>query len=467
MTDSQAERTIVGDIRPEVLAFTVGKDRELDVHLLDADCIGTAAHVTMLSACPPQGPIFSQDEARAVTARLLAIMRSGRDGQFCIEPADQDVHLAVERLLTEALGDVGRKVHTARSRNDQVALDLRLHARDRLLGIMTDAAALANALLALASRHETVPMVGRTHQQPAMPGSVGLWASAYAESLEEDLDLLRAVYDLNNRNPLGAAAGYGVPLDIDREQTTRLLGFREPIRNVLHACNARGKCEAAVLGALGQVMLTLSRLARDIILYAMPEFAYFELPADCCTGSSIMPQKKNPDVLELIRARTARVLAAQSAAAGIVAGMPGGYNRDLQEIKEPFLEGLQTTAASLRIMTLVIEGLRVNADALRAGFTPEVFAADRALELVQEGRPFREAYDAVRSSLSELESVDPDAAVQRKRHLGAPAGLAMDLQKERVRQRLTFAQEEMTRYYATISKLLGVQYPGLNQAAPA
>jgi argininosuccinate lyase len=453
------QKTMVGQINSEVLAFTTGKDPVLDLALVEADCIGSAAHVTMLAKLKINPPLFSMRDRKKVVEELVGIIRKSRAGTFQIHVSDQDVHLAVERVLTENLGDMGKRIHTARSRNDQVAVDLRLYAKEQLLFAMDETLSLASELLKLARRHEQVPMVGRTHLQPAMPSSVGLWASAHAESLLDDLELLAGAYRLNNRCPLGSAAGYGVPLEIDRSLTSKILGFEDPVHNVLYASNARGKVESVILAAMSQVMLSLSRLAEDLILYSMPEFGYFDLPTEYCTGSSIMPQKKNPDVLELVRAKASKVLACSSMVSGIVKGLAGGYNRDLQETKEPFLEGTQTTRACLRIMSLLIGGLSINKDALLAAFTPHVFAADWALEMVGEGVSFRDAYNHVRDHLDELKRVDPETAIALKTHLGAPAGLDLDNLMERVNETKKFVKKERSKYYAVLSRLLGIRYP--------
>jgi len=461
MRAMKTRNTLVGRIDREVLAFTVGKDLTLDRLLVEADCLGTAAHVTMLARLPLRPPLLTAAQRTAVVAELVAIMRAARRGRFAIAAEDQDVHLAVERMLTRRLGDLGKRVHTARSRNDQAATDLRLYTRGELLEALDEALALAGVLLRLGRRHAAVPMVGRTHLQPAMPSSVGVWASAYAESLLDDVDLLRAAYELNNRSPLGSAAGYGVPLPIDRVLTARLLGFRGPVHNVLHAANLRGKCEAAVLAALGQAMITLSRLAEDLILFTMPEFGYFSLPPAFCTGSSIMPQKNNPDVLELVRARAAVVLGWGATAAAIVSRLPGGYQRDLQETKEPLIEGLRTIRSCLRILTPLLSALRVHRERLAAGFTPSVFATDRALELAAEGVPFRDAYRRVKEDLAGLRALDPRAALARKTHLGAPAGLDWAGLRRRMAAAARATGRERRRCQRALTALLGVRYPEL------
>ncbi|MGN0891557.1 MAG: argininosuccinate lyase [Candidatus Spyradenecus sp.] len=428
MSNPADTATTVGKINPDVLAFTEGKDPILDLALAEVDCLGTAAHVTMLTRMAFKPTLFTPEQRNAVVAALADIIAEARRGEFTITAADQDVHLAVERRLTERLGDLGKKVHTCRSRNDQVAVDIRLHIRNELNALRIELADLAADLLSLAQKHPRVPLVGRTHLQPAMPSSVAMWASAYAEMLLDDDYLLQAAAKVNNLCPLGSAAGYGVPLPIDRQLTSDLLAFDRPHHNVFYASCARGKDEAVLLSACSQVMLSLSRLAEDLILFSMPEFRYFTLPRDLCTGSSIMPQKYNPDVLELIRAKAALLIGQATAASTILKAMPGGYNRDLQDTKELYMEGLRTTRTSLRIMRLMAQNLTVNPEACRAAFAePGVFATDRALELVASGMPFRDAYHQVRDHLEDLRGMDPDAVIAQKTHLGGTNGLDLPL----------------------------------------
>lgn len=453
------QKTTVGTIDNEVLAFTAGRDVVLDQALVSVDCIGTAAHVTMLSRMPVSPPLITDEERKKVIGGLVEIIKLAGKNKFTIELADQDVHLAVERTLTAKLGDLGKKIHTCRSRNDQVAVDLRLFAKEQLMETLEEAAALVSVLVEFGKKHETVPMVGRTHMQPGMPSSVGLWATAHAESLLDDCVMLVNAYELNDQSPLGSAASYGVPLPIDRQLTSDLLGFGHPTHNVLYANNGRGKMEAIVLGAMSQVMLTLSRLAQDFMLFTMPEFDYFKLPAEFCTGSSIMPQKQNPDVCELIRARASRVKAAELGVYDLIKGSPSGYNRDLQEAKELFMEGIATTRACLRILAPMVAGTKVNQQKLIDGFTPDVFATDRALELVGEGMPFRDAYHHVKENLHELENIDPAAAIRLKTHLGAPLGLDWNYFRERTAAVRHTVREERHTFQEAITKLLGVEYP--------
>lgn len=456
MKKSAARKTTVGVVDTDVLAFTAGKDVHLDLVLAEADCLGSAAHVVMLSRMPVKPALFSRAECRQVVRTLGELAAAAREGKFRIRLEDQDVHLAVERTLTERLGDLGKRVHTGRSRNDQVALDLRLFARGELLAAMEETAALALTLLEFGRKHARVPMVGRTHMQPGMPSSVGLWATSFTEELTDGLALLRGAYAINNRSPLGSAASYGVPLPIDRALVADLLAFDGPCHNVLYANNSRGRVESIILGTLAQVMLTLSRLAQDLMLFTMPEFAYFSLPAAYCTGSSIMPQKKNPDVLELVRAKASRVAAAAEGVYGLLKGLPTGYNRDLQEAKEPFMEGLATTRSCLRIMDGLMRGTGVRQDALRKGFTPDVFATDRALELVAEGMPFRDAYHYVKAHLEELCDRDPGQAIRQKKHLGAPAGLDFAHLRQGVRVHQSFLTSQKRRIQRAFAQLMAI-----------
>ena len=420
---STPKKTTVGAIDDDILRFTAGKDIVLDHQLVEADCLGSAAHARMLSTLKVKPVLLTRKDADRVAVALRGIVDAHRAGTFEIRPEDQDVHLAVERTLTEQLGDLGKRIHTGRSRNDQIALDLRLWARDQLLALTGEVVELAQTLLDFGHTHRAVPMVGRTHMQPAMPSSVGVWATSFTEALLDDLVLLEAARTLNDRCPLGAAAGYGVPLPLDRQMTSDLLGFARPVHNTSHAINARGKLESVILQACAQVMNTLSRLAQDFMLYTLPEFGYFALPAAFTTGSSIMPNKRNPDSMELTRSRAVTVASYAHCAAGIIQSAPTGYNRDLQDSKEPFLEGVAMTRQTLRVMAKCVAGVRVNPERLVAGFTPDVYATDEALRLVAGGMPFRDAYHQVKENLGSLAAMDPHEAIAKKTHLGATNGL--------------------------------------------
>ena len=452
------EKTITGSVDPDILDYTVGEDPVLDRELVKWDAAGTAAHVTMLSRMRlPKGtpPIVTPAEAAKVRRELAAVVDEFRTGKFEIRESDQDVHMAVERRLTETLGDLGKKIHTGRSRNDQVAVDVRLHIKDQLLATEGEVAALASSLLAFGKRHSLLPLVGRTHLQPAMPSSVGVWASGHAEMVLDQVVNLEAAYGINDLCPLGSAAGYGVPLPLDRKLTSGLLGFARPLHNVFGASMARGEDEAALLSALAQLMVVLSRLAEDLIIFSMPEFAYFRLPREYCTGSSIMPQKYNPDVLELVRSKAAIVVGLQTAALTQLHAMPGGYNRDLQDSKGRYMKGISIARTTLRILAKVVDGVSVDEAKLRAGFIPGVFATDAALRQVAAGVPWREAYHDVRDHLERLGTEDADSAVLAKRHLGATNGLDWRMYAQRVSALKRDVAKRRRAFDAKISALLG------------
>ncbi len=420
----KTQKTITDNtVDPDILTYTVGDDPILDLRLAVWDCMGTAAHVTMLSEMKLPSPIVTKAEAATVRKELGQIAAQAEAGSFEIRVEDQDVHMAVERQLTEKLGDLGKKIHTGRSRNDQVAVDVRLHMKAEILETEAELLALAKSLAAFGKKAGAIPLVGRTHLQPAMPSSVEMWATGHAEMILDQFENLEAAYRLADLNPLGSAAGYGVPLPLNRSRTTKLLGFARTIHNCFGASMARGECEASLLSALAQVMAVLSRLAQDLILFSMPEFAYFRLPREYCTGSSIMPQKFNPDVLELVRSKAAQVLGLQTAALSLLHAMPGGYNRDLQDCKRLYMKGLDITRTTLRILAKVVAGTKVDAKACRQAFSPGVFATDVALRLVAEGMPWRDAYHEVRDHLERLNTEDPDAAVRAKSHEGTTCGI--------------------------------------------
>ncbi|MFH0962638.1 MAG: argininosuccinate lyase [Planctomycetota bacterium] len=435
--------------------FTVGDDYLLDRKLVRADCVGSVAHAKMLAEIG----VLSAKEFEALKAELLRILDLHAEGRFTVEASDEDVHTRIENHLTEKLGDLGKKIHTGRSRNDQVIVDVRLYGKERLLELAGALVSLCRALLAFARKHEFVPMPGRTHTQIAMPSSVGLWGGSFLESLLDDLDFLGAAYALLDQCPLGSAASYGVALPIDRKLVADLLGFARVQNNVLYVNNSRGKMELAVLSACSQVMLDLSKMAQDLITYSMPEFAYFSVPAELCTGSSIMPQKKNPCGLELIRAKAARVFGRANELAILLKALPTGYNRDFQESKEPFMDGLETTIACVGVAQLSIEKLMVNPEKLLAGFSPEIFATDEANRLVREGVPFRDAYRQVATNLAKLGACDPVANIRSKTHEGATGNLGLEKDERRIAEARRAWSDRAASFQKAVEALLGRPYP--------
>ncbi|MFP4509362.1 MAG: argininosuccinate lyase [Spirochaetaceae bacterium] len=433
------------DLDSLIEAFTVANDYELDRSLVVADCLGSMAHARGLA----RAGIISDDDADMLVDELLTIARAGASASFEIRPEDEDVHTAIEAALTVRLGDLGKRIHTGRSRNDQIITALRLYGRAAIWQVLDATAETCDALFTLAETHAQTPMPGRTHMQVAMPTTFGLWAASVAESLTDDLELLSAARRLCDRGALGSAASYGVPLPLDRAYTSDLLGFERLQNNVLAVNNARGRLELAVLSALESIMLTLSKLATDLILFSLPEFGYVSLPEGLCSGSSIMPQKRNPDGLELLRSRSGVVGGYASTVRNIVRSLPSGYNRDFQDTKEPFLRGLSMTVLAVRVAGRTIESLEVHPDALRKALVPGVFATDVALDRVQGGESFRDAYRYVGTHLEELEAYRFDIALGRRAGIGMPGSPGIDTGREALGRLL--AHERSRRHEAEVA----------------
>jgi argininosuccinate lyase len=372
----------------QVEAFTVGDDYLLDQRLVRYDCLASMAHARTLG----RAGILEEKEVEHLLDELERIIQLDQAGDFPILREQEDCHTAIENHLTRELGELGAKIHTGRSRNDQVLAALRLYYKEEVAKCKELMTELAMCLEQFAARCGEVELPGYTHTRKAMPSSVALWAESFLDSMDDNVRLIDVALDLIDQSPLGTGAGYGVPLDLDREYTAELLEFERVQQNPIYAQNSRGKFEATILHALAQVMLDLNKMATDLIVFSMTEFGYFELPEELCTGSSIMPQKRNPDVLELVRAKYHHVVALEFQVKNTIANLLSGYNRDQQLTKGPTMRGLEVTRASLSVMALVFDGLNVNADRCRAGLTDEVYATARVYELVKEGVPFREAY---------------------------------------------------------------------------
>ncbi len=440
------------DLDALVEEFTVGRDYELDSKLVPADCAGSLAHATVLAKIG----ILASGELASLRRELAAIVEDHAAGRFPITQKDEDCHTAIENRLTAVLGEVGKKIHAGRSRNDQVLTALRLFAKGFVFEGGRRLASLVESLRAFAAAHADLPMPGRTHLQIAMPSSVGLWGGAYAEELLDDLRCLWNAYALCDQSPLGSAASYGVPLPLDRELEADLLGFSRVQNNVLYANNSRGKFESIILDAVDQIGLTLSKLAQDLILFSLPELGYFTLPDKLCSGSSIMPQKKNPDVLELLRARSATLSACSVQVKSIIRSLPSGYNRDFQETKEPFLRGCAIALLCIRVTEVTVANLTVNADRLAKGFTPEIYATDAALELVAKGWSFREAYREVGTHLDRLAARDGKGVIRSRSSSGTTGNLGLDRIKREAILLAETIDAERHRVAEKIDSLVGV-----------
>lgn len=385
----------------EVERFTVGRDREMDLFLAPYDVLGSMAHITMLE----QIGLLSAQELPLLLAALRGIYRKAERGEFVIEDGVEDVHSQVELMLTRELGDMGKKIHSGRSRNDQVLVDLKLFTRAKLGEVVEAVEQLFRVLVQQSEAYKDVLMPGYTHLQVAMPSSFGLWFGAYAESLADDMQLLLSAYRITNRNPLGSAAGYGSSFPLRRQTTTDLLGFDTMNYNVVYAQMGRGKMERIVATALASVAATVAKLAFDACMFTSQNFGFFRLPAQFTTGSSIMPHKKNPDVFELTRAKCNKIQAVPQQIMMITNNLPSGYYRDLQIIKEVFVPLFDDLVDCLRMTTAMMQGVEINRSILNDSRYDAIFSVEEVNRLVVEGVPFRDAYKQVGQAIEAGEFV--------------------------------------------------------------
>ena len=404
----------------QVEAFTVGKDREMDLYLAKYDVLGSMAHITMLESIG----LLAKEELPVLLAELKNIYAIADKGQFVIEEGVEDVHSQVELMLTRKLGDMGKKIHSGRSRNDQVLVDLKLFTRAQIEEVVQLVSGLFDVLLSQSNRYKEVLLPGYTHLQIAMPSSFGLWFGAYAESLTDDLQLMQAAYKICNRNPLGSAAGYGSSFPLNRQLTTDLLGFDSLDYNVVYAQMGRGKMERTVAFALAGIAATLSKLAFDACMFNSQNFGFIKLPDQFTTGSSIMPHKKNPDVFELTRAKCNKIQALPQQITLISNNLPSGYFRDLQIIKEVFLPAFDELKDCLRMVTLMMQEVKVNETILNDDKYSLIFSVEEVNWLVPTGVPFRDAYKQVGLEI-EAGRFTPQKAVSHT-HEGSIGNLCND-----------------------------------------
>ena len=380
-----------------VESFTVGNDRILDLRLARYDVQGSLAHIKMLESIG----LLSADELTTLTEALEKIAAGIEAGEFRLEDDVEDIHSQIELLLTRELGEVGKKIHSGRSRNDQVLLDIRLFLRDEIDSVSNELKELFGILQALSEKHKDVLLPGYTHGQLAMPSSFGLWFGAYAEALVDDLTLLKASRKVVNRNPLGSAAGYGNSFPLDREMTTRLLGFDSPVYNSIAAQLGRGKTERCVASALGSIALTINKFAADCCLYMSPNYGFIHVPDSLTTGSSIMPHKKNPDVWELVRARCNRILACENEISLLCSNLPHGYHRDFQILKDILFPVLEMMHECLQMTSYMLRHIEVNTHILDNPLYEQMFTVEEVNKLVKNGLPFRDAYRKVGAEVNE------------------------------------------------------------------
>ena len=439
----QKENTVTSE---KIERFTVGRDREMDLNLAEFDVLGNLAHAIMLESIG----LLTRSELDALSTELKLIHRQIQSGDFIIEDGVEDVHSQVELMLTRKLGDTGKKIHSGRSRNDQVLVDMKLYTRDQLFKVVQATNRLFDILIKRSEEHKNDLLPGYTHLQIAMPSSFGLWFGAYAEGLIDDVIQLNAAFRLANRNPLGSGAGYGSSFPLNRTMTTELLGFEGMHHNVVYAQMSRGRTEQAALTAISSLAATVSRLAMDVCLYNSQNFSFIVLPDDLTTGSSIMPHKKNPDVAELLRAKTNRMKALPMEITMVLSNLPSGYHRDMQLLKEILMPAFDEILDCLDIATFMLENLKVKQNLLDDAKYDLLFSVERVNELVINGVPFRDAYRQVGAEIADGTYKAPREL--NHTHEGSIGNLQNDLLRKRMDEEIgRFGFEGITE---ALSKLL-------------
>lgn len=431
-------------------AFETKDDLMLDQKLTKFDVYGSLAHAKMLEKI---GILSKAEKAKAIQG-LLEILDVTKSGKFVLEQGDEDIHTKIENYLTERYGEIGKKIHTGRSRNDQILTDIRLFSKEQLLFIWKELLELIESFYQFSKKYEFLAMPGYTHMQKAMPSSVGMWAGSFTEALLDDLIVLRAAYEMNNKSPLGSAAGYGAPLPLDREYTGKLLGFKAVQINPLYCQNSRGKIEAVILSSLCAILEDINKFATDVLLFTTTEFCYFKVANKLCSGSSIMPQKENVDLAELLRSKIHIVLGCYMQMISLSSNLPSGYNRDLQDTKKPLMESFAVTQDCLKFANVLIENLFPQKENLKKALTPEIFATHKALELVSQGVPFREAYKEVGAHLSSLPTADIEEVLQQSKHIGSTGNLGLDIYFNSLKNEKQLYKTEQSNFYTVINKLL-------------
>jgi argininosuccinate lyase len=383
------------NVDKEIETFTVGNDYLLDQKLVKYDCLASIAHAKMLHKIK----VLKKQEVLKLVKALNGIIKMHENNKFEIKQQDEDCHTAIENFLVKKLGNVGKKIHTARSRNDQVLVALRLYEKHELVEVKSFLKQLKTSLVKTINKHGSIQIPGYTHMQKAMPSSIKMWLGSFVYAIEDDIKQLESVEKLIDQSPLGSAAGFGVPVfKIDKKMTAKELGFSKVMQNPMYCQLSRGKFEANVINVMTQIMATLNKLATDMIMFSMKEFSFISLPAKFCTGSSIMPQKKNPDVLELVKANYSVVLGEEFKVKSMVSNLISGYNRDMQLTKEPLMNSIDVTKQCIKMMTLVVSGIvfdKQNKANCKKAMTPELYATEEAYKLVKKGMSFRDAYRIV------------------------------------------------------------------------
>lgn len=433
-----------------VEAFETKGDLLMDQKLIPYDVIGSIAHAKMLYKIK----ILTKEELLMLEEGLQKIKYLYEKGRFVLGFGDEDCHTKIEKYLTDEYGDVGKKIHTGRSRNDQVLAVLRLYSKDQLLQIWEEIIALVQCFLEFAQLYEFLAMPGFTHMQKAMPSSIGMWAGSFVESLMDDLEVLKTAFKLNDQSPLGSAAGYGVPIDLDRQYSAGLLGFEKVQSNSLYCQNSRGKIESAIISSLVNILLTLNKFATDLLLFTTSEFDYFKVDHTLCTGSSIMPQKKNVDVAELIQSKVHLVLGNYVQIISLSSNLISGYNRDLQDTKKPLIESLEITNQTLKITKFLAGSIYPKKDNIKKSLTPELFATHKVFDLVKQGVPFRKAYRTVANSPYSDPGKDIKSILKMSSHIGGTGNLGLENHELNLRNEKNMLMKEKREWENTLKKLV-------------
>ena len=385
-------------INEHIEKYTVGNDYILDLKLVKYDCIASIAHVKMLKEIG----ILNKAESDKLIKALLCIKELDSNKKFIIKKEEEDCHTAIENFLIEKLGTIGKKIHTARSRNDQVLTALRLFYKNEMKCVINKLDTLIKTLVLFKEKYGNIKLPGYTHMRKAMPSSIGLWSDAFVESMNDNKILLNDILKLIDQSPLGTGAGYGLPIKIDRKMTAQLLGFSKIQKNPIYVQNSRGKFESSIIHGLTQILIDLNKMSTDIIFFSMSEIGYMSLSSEICTGSSIMPHKKNPDVLEIIRANYHKITSFEFEIKSIISNLISGYNRDLQLIKEPIIRGFEITKESIQVINIVLEQISVDENKCKKAMTDELFATNIVYNLVEQGVTFRDAYNKVAKKFQEF-----------------------------------------------------------------
>lgn len=437
------------DLNSQVELFETKDDLLLDQKMVIFDIYGSLAHAKMLEKIG----LLSSSELKLLQHGLQEIYKDYTLGNFLLKFGDEDVHTKIENELIKKVGHTGKKIHTGRSRNDQVATMLRLYTKDQLLTISNEVILLAESFHLFAKKFEFVPMPGYTHMQKAMPTSIGMWTASFVESLLDDLLSLKYSYDTINKSPLGSAAGYGFPMPLDREYTAKLLGFKKVQNNSLYCQNGRGKFDAIVIASLTQILMTINKFSTDILLFTTSEFKYFSVSKELCSGSSIMPQKRNLDIAELLRSKVHKILANYTHVVSTSSNLISGYNRDLQDTKETLVKSFEVTLAALQMTNLLITSITPHKKNLEKAMSKDLLATHYAATLVKKGMSFRDAYKKVAKNLNLAPSFSQEMLFNSK-HTGSTGNLGLSEMKYEIKKEQKKWEKENEKFNSLLKTLL-------------